>query len=711
MTHMPLARFRPTLLALALAAAFAPAHGDEKKDDSKGVESSVTVGAGAVTGSDADQALFGQYHGFAGRRDFGGLLAVDYSLRRPETGAWVDFRGSDLLGGQRELDAVWKRLGEWRVGASYGELRRREPHAVVDAAGAETRLQTKRTALGFSAQRTFTPALVADFDIKHELKEGLRLFGRGFTCPSPVAPGCAPATGIATGSAVLLIPEPIDATHTQLEARLSYAQDKLRFSLGYHGSFYRNELDALQTAVPGSLNNPVGTLLPISAGLQAILNQPMALPPDNQAHQVDFSGSYDFSPATRATFKLAWGRATQDDSFAAVGFTGPAGTSSLDAEVQTLLARVGFTSRLTKAVTLSGDLRFEDRDDKTPLALYNVEGTSTYTNRRLPYRKVKGKLQGAWQIDRDWRATAGAEYESIDRGAFTATSAVSGISALRQETEEVGAFAELRRRMSENVSGAVKVSTSRRDGSNWLRDNSGTGVTEVSDTSQLPATTILMPTLADRRRDKVKVFADWQPSDELALQLSAEHGRDRYEQLAAYGLASTSVTHLGVDATYAISEKWHISGFASWGRQAVNQARPFGYIMALRNDSLTTGINVTGKATAKLEVGGGLSFVDDRTEHRQTLDPLAGADSATLLAATGGLPDITFRQATLRLFGKYAIAPKSQLRVELAWQRTRWNDWAWQYAGMPFAYSDGTTVHFKPTQSVVYLGVTYRREF
>jgi hypothetical protein len=40
-------------------------------------------------------------------------------------------------------------------------------------------------------------------------------------------------------------------------------------------------------------------------------------------------------------------------------------------------------------------------------------------------------------------------------------------------------------------------------------------------------------------------------------------------------------------------------------------------------------------------------------------------------------------------------------------QQSATNDWIWGYNGVPFSYSDGTTLSQKPTQSVGYLGVTY----
>jgi Putative outer membrane beta-barrel porin, MtrB/PioB len=64
---------------------------------------------------------------------------------------------------------------------------------------------------------------------------------------------------------------------------------------------------------------------------------------------------------------------------------------------------------------------------------------------------------------------------------------------------------------------------------------------------------------------------------------------------------------------------------------------------------------VTGKPASKLRVGGGLTYTDDTSEYAQTPAASAPASSALLLEATGGLPDIVFRQVALKLFGTYDL--------------------------------------------------------
>ena len=673
----------------------------------------ISVGAGAVSGSSADRALFGQYNGLGGDRKAVATLGIDYSLRDQDASQWLDIKGSNLLGNTRELGLVWKDPGSWKINANYGELVRYDPRSittglvgagsttpqvvsVASGAGSDLTLQTKRTSLGLGLTKIINPAWQFALDLKTEKKEGSRLFGTGMNCPSVIA---LTECGSNTGWALLMLPEPINASTSQVEARVNYAMAGLRVSLGYYGSYYRNGNTTLNASVPGSLNS--------NAGLIGILNQPLALAPDNQANQVDLSGSYDLTASTRASFKIARAVATQSLNFLGAGLTGaPTGVTNLGGEVVTSLAKLSLTSRPMQQLSLLADWRYENKQDNTPTALYNAEGPLQYTNQTFPNRKTKGKLQASWQFDSVYRGTLGADYEAIDRGVFNATSAIAGVSALRQETTETGVRAEVRRRLADNASGALTVSSSKRTGSNWLKDNNGLGVTEVTDPTNpllgLPTTAILPPTLGDRKRNKVKLFADWQPTEELALQFNAESGKDQYNVPTAYGLQDSGMNLLSVDWTYALSDTSALNGYVSRGKQTFNQALPAGYLMAFDNTSLNASIGFTGKANAKLELGGNLLFVNDSSVYAQGLDAAADAYSAALLASTGGLPDIVYRQTALKLFGKYALDKTSSLRVDLIHQRNSINDWAW-----PFAYSDGTTVTQQPTQNVSYIGVSY----
>jgi hypothetical protein len=218
---------------------------------------------------------------------------------------------------------------------------------------------------------------------------------------------------------------------------------------------------------------------------------------------------------------------------------------------------------------------------------------------------------------------------------------------------------------------------------------------------------IFMPTLADRQRDKVKIYADWMPDKDWSVQFSAEEGTDKYSSPSVYGLKDTRMNQFSVDWSYEVSFRLQLNGYASKGLQTFNQSRNAGYSMAYDNSSTSFGLGFTAKPTSQLNLGGSLSLMEDVSTYAQTLDTTADAYTVASLAASGGLPDIMFRQTALKLFGKYALDKKSAVRVDLVHQKSTYNDWAWGYNGMPYTYSDGTTLGQKTDQNVSFIGVTY----
>ncbi len=712
---------RQSLIALAILAAFGAARADEEPADSP-LRASVTVGAAGVTGEPRDRALFGQYNGLRDE-DYYGLLGFSYSRRNAETGSWVEATGSNLGLDTREVGLLWKRQGNWRLSAGYGELVRREPYGVnTGIAGAggtlpqvvyltggpgsgyQLDLQTKRTGLTGGVAWNFGPAVTLEADLRSEKKEGARLFGVGMSCPSTVALTCGPTTATATGS----VPEPIESRHSQAEARLTFGGDRVRLSAGYYGSFYRNTHETLVAGIPGTLNNPVGSPLPPSAGLQSILGNAVALAPDNDAHQLDVTGNLVITPTTRATFKLAYGTARQDQNFNPAFGAPPAGAANLNGRVDTLMGQFGISARPLPKLSLLADWKSEDRDDKTPVLPYTVEGNATpTTNRVYSSTRIRSKAQATYQLPYRLAATAGVDYEFIDRGAYTSSAAYRGLSALRSETEETGWRLELRRQMTEAVSGAIAWISSERDGSNWLRPNSGSGVTEVTDPATFSANAIFSPTLADRKRDKLRLFGGWQATDALSLQLAAESGKDEYTAPSRFALRDTKMELVSLDVSYLITETWSLNGYLSQGRQKLNQARPEGYILAFDNKTTTAGIGVNGKLGDKVDLGGAVAYINDDNRYAQTLDATAQPATAALLASAGGLPDVQFRRAEFKLFGRYAMSARSALRLDAIHYKARYNDWGYGLAGAPFLFGDNTTVTQLDQQDVTFVGISY----
>jgi MtrB/PioB family decaheme-associated outer membrane protein len=735
--------------ALALLAPLAPAHAADDADAAQLAtpQSSVSAGAGVVSGDRADRSLFGQYNGL--RKDDAYLMLDFLYVKRDEdTGTWTLVEGRNLGLETRELRGLMERQGNWKIYGEYGELVRYYPRTIntglqgagttapivallpVRGTGSDLDLKTERKKASAGGEKWITPRLLLEVTFTNEDKTGARIFGKGFTCASATAPPpiCPTLPAGANQWALLMLPEPIDSTTRQFEAKLNFFGDRFAISAGYYGSFYANNNGTLNPTVIGNLNNPLGqpmgtpTGVALSAGLRNILQLPMGLPPDSQAHQFSLSGNYAFTPTTRATFKYAYTHATQHDDFAKNGYTdAPPGVSNYGGVLDTTLAQVGLTSRPLPKLSLSANLRYEDREDKSPLALYNLEGANHFTNGTYSLKKTAGKLEGSYQLPADLRATLGVDYESLDRGQFSSPQcidlgdgpcvgdSIAGITALRAKTRETSYRAELRRSMSETMSGSVSIIHADRDGSSWLRPNAlpVTGTTAVDDQAIFNRTGIFPSIFMDRKRDKVKALVDWSPSERVSLQLTLEDGKDKYSAPTTKGLQETGMRLYGIDASFAVSENWKASAYYTYSEQTLNVAHSTGYIAALEDRNSTAGVSLAGKLMPKLQVGADLLFINDRNIYAQTLDSAASAANIAFLAQSGGLPDVTFRNFRLKVFGKYALQKNADMRVDVVHDRSRLNEWTWGYNGVPFVYSDNTTVGLKPDQKVTFVSVVY----
>lgn len=736
------AALRHTVLALALLAAFAPVHADDDIAQYITPQSSVSAGIAGLTGDSAERALFGQYNGMR-RQDVYGVLDVNYVTRDEASALWTILEGRDLGTSSRELRFMQQRQGNWMYSADYSELERVYPRTIntglagvgtstpvvtrlaARGTGSDLDLKTKRKAARLGMEKWITPNLQLEASIKSEDKDGARIFGRGFNCSATF--GCVNGGGTSPvgAGAILLLPEPINSTTRQLDARLNFSTDRLFLSGAYYGSFYSNSNRALTPTFAGLLYNPNGSdLNPAVVGGNNLaspvnlMGAPIALPPDNSAHQLSLAGNYAFTPSTRATFRYAYTRAKQNENFASLGLpVAPAGVISLNGKINTTQAQAGVTARPLAKLELLANVRYDDKDDRTPLALYSPIPGLTQTDSSM--RKLAGKLEASYRLTGSYRATLGVDYDMVNHGVPAPTYRPGGLNLLREETRETGYRAELRRSMSETVNGSISYTRSKRDGSGWL--NAVTGTPPVTDAqaaalgNNRPVTPVMF---MDRTRDKVKLSADWSPTERFSLQVYAEDADDQYEAPSngvRKGLQETGAKLVGIDAAFTLSEAWKLSGYASRGDQSQNINHSL-YLAKLTSKSDAAGLGVTGKLFGNVEVGADLSYLNDKNGYRQDVETTANtaatvATNLAFLAAQGGLPDVVYRATTLKMFGKYALNRHASLRFDLVHYRARLNEWTWGYNGAPFFYSDYSTVSMLRDQKVTMAGVTYVYQF
>src|SRR5674476_339532 len=161
--------FRKTLISLAVITACAPVYAqDSEIAQLTRPESSVSVGAGGVSGDQRDRALFGQYNGM---RDHSGFVLFDADINKRDdaNGTWMRLKGRNLGLDNRDLSFSHEKQGDWKYALDYSELVRHDPRTVnTGMLGAGSATPT--------VVRLATPGSGADLDFKLK-RVGLGLAG------------------------------------------------------------------------------------------------------------------------------------------------------------------------------------------------------------------------------------------------------------------------------------------------------------------------------------------------------------------------------------------------------------------------------------------------------------------------------------------------------------------------------------------------------
>lgn len=661
----------------------------------------VNFGAGQLFN---DNARFGQYTGLHNEGPYG-IFNLDISKRYDDTGTWFKLLGRNLGFQNRDIRFEHSKQGSWGYSIDYSQLPRHEPFTVNTAVtgisttepgipssptpGSPAQLGTERHSIGFGMNKFLPGNLELHLHFRNEEKDGERIFGRGNRLgaagifdgkPGPLAIG-----------GYEFVPEPINSTIRQFGASLDYVGKQLQLSGGYYGTMYNNK-NAILSPTGGST---IGGLYAPSE------YTPIALAPDNQSHQGFLSGGYSFTPTTRGTFKAAYTRATQTDTFAPTLFTAPGIGSNLGGRIDTTFAQASLTARPLQKLSLITNLRFEDRDDKTPVLFYNPMATlldlngNTWNGLNNPrsFRTITGKFEASYALPHSFQLIGSIDYDHRDRSG-TATN-----TSHRFRTDELSYRAELRRTLSETITGTISYIHSDRFGSNFLTNTTGSGD---------PFFNLIAPSnIADRTRDKVRFLANWEPLDSLSVQVSIDESFDNYGHRAGsnLGLRNGSARNYAMDVMYIFSERLQATAWLSRNETHIDQAsmNPVTdnkireiWGANLQNIATSVGLEVTTKLTDKLETGANFIFSDftDKFNQKVTFEPQINI-----------VPNLSTQYSSLRAYAKYDIRRNLGIRLDYILDHFKTNEWTWT----GWTYTDGTRLTQDTDQMVnfVFLSAFY----
>jgi MtrB/PioB family decaheme-associated outer membrane protein len=615
--------------------------------------------------------------------------------------------------------------------------------------GNDVRLKLKRTAYGLSGDRWLTPELQLELSFRSENKKGARMFGRA-GLPSYTIKSNPDAVGASTtgGWAVLLIPEPVDSNIQTMEGKVNFNRDKLAMSIGYLGSFYFNHFGSMTPNVPGTLNR--GALWSNCATVgcstvEQLASSPVALPPENHAYKIFLTGTYAISDTTRSNFKMAYTTAIQNQSYTEMGLTpiAPA-PGSLGGKVTTTLMQIGVSTRHSQQLSLDGSLRYEDRADQTPTFVYNNSGVpdnalnATTNWASGSQTRTSAKLDGIYRLPKGYSAMLGIGWEESKSPLPPANTAVFSKQVFfRDKLTETGLRGEIRKSILDGASGAVGFEYKQRRGNDdgWVT-TSGTltnpliafdpGAAAVSGNA---GGNYVLPTIyMDRDRTKLRGTVDWDATEKVTMQTVMEHAQDNYHrafpasitpaQLVAVeaGARTISTDSLSLDSTFRVSDDWKISGYwtRSLSRWHVNKANLGD---DTRNSNDTIGLRVSSEAFSGWAVTMDILSTNDTTTFTNVVATSSVGGVGNIAGWSGQtlpgnyLPDITYQTERAKLTGQHAIDSSSDLVLGLIYQHFRTDDWQWGYNGVPFLYSDNTTVSQPLSQSLIYVSASYQLRF
>ena len=645
----------------ALSAAAVAADGAAGVDTSKwkcesckfetGVSGTLEVGAGSVSD---DSAEFGQYNGLQKK---GGYFVGDAAVRsRSDDGGYWRLDATNLGLDSRAVKAEGGKQGTYKLRFDYDET----PHRIWDNArtpylgsggatltlpagfpaattGAmplgslqQVDLYTDRKQLGVGASWNRTTRWEYAVNFRHDTKEGniLRTGGAFFVNTTQLV-------------------EPVDYVTDQVDASASYRGKRFQMKLAYYGSKFSNDNHALTwqdpyTAVAGETQGQI------------------ALPPDNQFHQVSASMAYQFSDKTRASGEIAYGRMRQNDSFVAstqnaglvVGAL-PAG--SLNARATTMDANLKLDSNVTERLRLDAAYVHNNRDNQTPQAAYPSVATDMFvglprTNQPYSFKQDQFKLSANYRVSQRLRGSLGADFDAHERQYQEI-----------EKTHENTVWGKVGSRITDKIDMTLKLAHGERRNQGSIEWNPAIA----------PAENPLLRrfNMANRERDTAGLRADIALTEGINLGLGFDSSDDKYKD-SEIGLTSGKDMNLNGDLSMILTERTRVHFFAVHqeikSKQAGSQTYSTPDWDADTKDKVDTfGLGLKHAAIPdKLDIGLDYSITRSRSE----INVNTGASG-------GAFPQISANLDSVKLYATYRMKENVSLQAGYWYESYETKDW------------------------------------
>jgi len=441
---------------------------------------------------------------------------------------------------------------------------------------------------------------------------------------------------------------PVNQVTDLIEVSASYAGPRLQATLAYSASAFRNDDTAL------TWQNPFTPVVPGAAAGQ------LALPPDNEFHQVLGTVGYQVTPTVRASGEIAIGRMKQNDAYLAPTLNGtlvvpPLPAGSLQGSADTLDAALRLSFAPTERLRLAAAYIRNKRDNNTPSLAYPLVTTdmavANDTRVNLPYSFTRDRirLSGDWRGAKAWKIAAGADYDTLHR-------------TLQEtdKTREGTIWGRLTVQGSEALGVELKLSHSD-------RDNSGYGIVPSVQPPQNPL--LRKYNQADRRRNAAALRVDLAVTEGVSIGGNVEGSDDDYSD-STIGLTSAHSLSAGADMSAVIAENTQLRAYYQGEKIRSSQAgsQAFGvpdWKGQSRDELDTVGIGITHAALkGKLDLGADFAWTRSH-----------GHSTVQIGAASSPFPTAQVKRETFTLHATWRQTDRLSILGSLSYEHYDETDW------------------------------------
>ena len=547
------------------------------------------------------------------------------------------------------------------------------------------------------------------------------------------------------GETILTLMNPTNYRTDQVTLAFNWRNDKGYFTGGYYGSFFRDGNNAVyfpNVFTGNAVGLATGATSTAAYGIDAL-----STPPSNDFHQLNLTGGYAFSQATRLAGGFSYGNNTQNSPFINQDQMQAGGLpqTSLNGEVVTTHADLKLTNQTTHDLTLVAALKYNERDNRTAAntyKFYTLGGDPvTSVSEPMSNRRTQFELAGDYRLTHSQNLHVGYERELIQRWCDSALSnnaqgvgpgggAVSTYYTVAScvqipSSVENRFVANYRVKATDDLALNAGLAHSVRNAT--VNPSFYSPLQGFSEGYELPGYRAFFD--ASRLEDQAKFGANWQLSERFNVTLGGRYTRDRYDD-SPLGVQNGKAWSLNLDGTYNYADDGSVSAYLTSqkrDRDLLNAAWSHAtgtffttptqtWLNTLANDDFTVGLSsrtgglLGGKLAIKGDATASFGKVGYSTALNYTNASCTGTSNGGYVC--GATPDITSRLLQLKLSGDYTIDKANAVVVGAIYQHLTSNDYyynAYQVGYTPTSMLP--TNQQNPSYSVSTIYAAYRYSF